>query len=119
VQSKAKTAKAYLDELPDDRRKALSKVRALIRKTVPAAVEGMGYGMITYTMGSMLFALASQKGYMALYANPKAVNAHRSRLGKLNCGKSCIRFRNLDELPLDAVRDILTDTVRRRSDGAG
>jgi uncharacterized protein YdhG (YjbR/CyaY superfamily) len=118
MQSKAATAKAYLDELPEDRRKALSKLRTLIRKTAPDAVEEMQYGMIVYTMGSVLFGLASQKGYMALYADTVVVEAHRHRLGKLNCGKSCIRFRNLDELPLDAVTDILAESFQRRKAGA-
>jgi uncharacterized protein YdhG (YjbR/CyaY superfamily) len=118
MQSKATTPKAYLDELPEDRRKAISKLRTLIRKTAPDAVEGMDYGMIVYTMGSMLCALASQKQYMALYADVAVVEAHRHRLGKLNCGKSCIRFRNLDELPLNAVTDILAESYRRRKAAA-
>jgi uncharacterized protein YdhG (YjbR/CyaY superfamily) len=113
VQSKAKTAAEYLDELPDDRRQALTKLRSLIRKAAPKAVEGMGYGMITYTLGELLCALGSQKGYMALYACSDAVDPHRPRLGKLNCGKGCIRFKKLQDLPLDAVTDILKDSVRR------
>jgi uncharacterized protein YdhG (YjbR/CyaY superfamily) len=118
MQSKATTVKDYLQELPEDRRKALSKVRTLIRKAAPDAREEMGFGMITYTLGPMLFALASQKGYMSLYADPKVVAAHRARLGKLNCGKSCIRFRKLDDLPLDAVADILAEAYRRRKAAA-
>jgi uncharacterized protein YdhG (YjbR/CyaY superfamily) len=115
MQSKATTVKDYLDELPEDRRKALSKVRTLIRKVATSAVEGMQYGMIGYTMGEILFGLASQKGYMALYVcDSAAVDIHRSRLGKLNCGKSCIRFRKLEDLPLDAVADILAEAYGRR-----
>lgn len=120
MQSKAKTVKEYLDELPEDRRKALSKVRALIRKTAPEAVEVMQYGMIGYNQGPVLFGLGSQKWYMALYVcDTKAVDAHRQRLGKLNCGKGCIRFRQLQDLPLDAVKDILIDSLRRRKSAAG
>lgn len=117
MQSKATTPRAYLDELPEDRRKAIAKLRTLIRQTAPDAVEGMEYGMIVYTMGTLLFGLASQKQYVALYADTEVVDAHRHRLGKLNCGKSCIRFRSLDELPLDAVTDILTESYQRRMSG--
>jgi uncharacterized protein YdhG (YjbR/CyaY superfamily) len=117
MQSKATTVKDYLDELPEDRRKALSKLRTLIRKTAPAAAEGMQYGMINYMMGNMLCGLASQKGYMALYVCDTAVvDAHRSRLGKLNCGKGCIRFKSLDDLPLDVVADILAEVFQRRKE---
>lgn len=114
MQSKAKTVAAYLKELPDDRRKALSKLRAMIRKTLPNAVEDMRYGMPGYFQGDNVCGLASQKGYMALYlCVAGAFDAHRSRLGKLNCGKCCIRFRTLDELPLDVVQDILDEVGRR------
>jgi hypothetical protein len=75
----------------------------------------MQFGMIGYTLGTMLFGLGSQKNYMALYVcDTEAVDLHRERLGKLNCGKGCIRFRSLDELPLDAVTDILAEALRRR-----
>jgi uncharacterized protein YdhG (YjbR/CyaY superfamily) len=115
VQSKAATVKEYLDELPEDRREALSRVRKLIRKTAPAATEGMQYGMIGYSLGPLLFSLGSQKNYMALYVcDPAAVEAHRERLGKLNCGKGCIRFRELEDLPLDAIGDILAEALKRR-----
>ncbi len=117
MQSRAKTAKDYLDELPDDRRNALSKLRTLIRKAAPAATEGMEYGMITYSMGELLFGLAAQKGYMAIYVCDTAVvDVHRQRLGKLNCGKGCIRFKKLDDLPLDAVTDILREAFQQRKE---
>jgi uncharacterized protein YdhG (YjbR/CyaY superfamily) len=120
MQSKATTVKGYLDELPEDRRKALSKLRTLIRKVAPDADEGMQYGMIGYSMGEPLFHLASQKGYMALYVGGgELLDSYRVRLGKLNCGKGCIRFRKLDDLPVDVVSDILTEIVRRRKAGEG
>jgi uncharacterized protein YdhG (YjbR/CyaY superfamily) len=120
MQSKATTVKGYLDELPEDRRKALSKLRTLIRKVAPDADEGMEYGMIGYSMGTPLIHLASQKGYMALYVGGDGpLDSYRDRLGKLNCGKGCIRFRKLDDLPLDVVSDILTEIVRRRKAGEG
>jgi len=112
MQSKATSAKEYLAELPEDRRAALTKIRALVRKTAPAAKEGIQYGMIAYTIGELLCGLASQKQYMAVYCCSEVVDKHRSRLGKLNCGKGCIRFRKLEDLPLDAVSDILAETAQ-------
>jgi uncharacterized protein YdhG (YjbR/CyaY superfamily) len=120
VQSKAATVSQYLDELPEERRAALAKLRKLVRKLAPDAVESMQYGMPGYSMGDLLFALAARKGYLALYVcDPAAVEAHRAGLKGLNCGKGCIRFRSLDELPLDVVSAILQDAVRRRQASQG
>jgi uncharacterized protein YdhG (YjbR/CyaY superfamily) len=52
----------YLDELPEDRRKALSKLRTLIRKTAPDAAESIQYGMPSYTLGEMLHFLVLELG---------------------------------------------------------
>jgi hypothetical protein len=51
---------------------------------------------------------------MALYCAGNVVNAHRKELGKLSCGKGCIRFRKLDELPLDVVAGMLRKSARKR-----
>ena len=112
----ATTVAAYLKELPAERRVPLTKLRTLIRKIAPQARETMQYGMASYTLGDLLFALASQKNYIALYiCESDAVETHRSALGKLNCGKACIRFRKLEELPLDVIENILRDAVRHRN----
>ena len=115
MQSRATTVSQYLDDLPQERRAALAKLRKLVRKIAPDAVEAMQYGMPSYALGDMLFGLASQKRYLALYVcDSAAVEAHRAGLKGLNCGKGCIRFQSLDELPLDVVSAILQDAVRRR-----
>jgi uncharacterized protein YdhG (YjbR/CyaY superfamily) len=114
MRSNAKTVREYLDALPDDRRKALARIRALIKKAAPGVTEDMTYGMPSYVLGEPLFGLASQKGYMAFYVcDTDVVAAHRAGLGRVNCGKSCIRFRRLDDLPLAVIERIIDDTVSR------
>ncbi len=114
MRSNAKTVREYLAALPDDQRKALTRLRALIKKAAPGATENMTYGMPSYFLGGPIFGLASQKGYMALYVcDTDVVAAHRSGLRGLDCGKSCIRFRRLDDLPLAVITRIIEDTVRR------
>lgn len=112
--STAATVPAYLKELSAERRAALTQLRTLIRKTAPDAAECMNYGMPCYTN---LCAFASQKQYMALYAEPTVVDHYRKELGKLSCGKGCIRFRHLRDLPLKVVEKILQDTVVLRKKG--
>jgi uncharacterized protein YdhG (YjbR/CyaY superfamily) len=115
MKSKAATVTEYLAQLPPDRRAALSKLRDLVRKTVPEAVEGMQYGMAAYTLGEVLCGLGSQKNHMAFYVcDVEIVDRYRDRLGAIDCGKSCVRFRRLEDLPLDVVEKILTDIFKKR-----
>lgn len=129
VSSKAETVEQYLAELSDDRRDAIAEVRATILANVPdGIVETMSYGMITYEIlpttvpGAsldrpvMFVALASQKNHMALYlsallAGEGSEASFRTRYlatgKKLDMGKSCVRFKKLDQLPLDLVADVI------------
>ena len=132
MQSKAATVADYLNELPEDRREAIAKVRAVIRKNLPKGfTEQMGYGMIGYVVPHKLYpagyhcdpkqplpfaGLASQKNYMALYLmtvyqSPAMEQWLRQQFQasgkKLDMGKSCIRFKKLDDLPLDVIGEAI------------
>jgi len=132
MQSKAKTVAEYLKSLPEDRRKAISEARKVIRKNLPEGFEEtMGYGMISYVVPLSLYpkgylgrkdeplpyaSLASQKNHMALYLMcvyghkktrewfEKAFKASRK---KLDMGKSCVRFKKLEDLPLDVIGKVI------------
>jgi hypothetical protein len=128
MMSKAKTVKQYLAELPADRRKAIQAVREVILKNLDKDFEeGMQYGMIGYYVPHRVYppgyhcdpkqplpftCLASQKNYMSLYMMclyaggelEKWFRAEWAKTGKnLDAGKSCIRFKKLDDLPLDLI----------------
>ena len=105
----------YLARLDPDRREALSALRAIVLDEAPGAVETMRYRMPTYEyQGGVLCAFASQKQYMSLYMEPDLVEQHRADLEGLSVGKSCIRFRRLEKLPLDTVRTMLCETLGNR-----
>lgn len=131
VQSKAATVAEYLDQLPDDRREAISKVRAVVKKNLPKGYrEVVGYGMINYVIPLERFpdtyngqplcyvGLASQKNHMALYLvgvyateQEKQLRDAFAKAGKkLDMGKSCLRFKKLDDLPLDVIGKIVAGT---------
>jgi hypothetical protein len=132
VSSNAATVKEYLEELPDDRRKAIAKVRAVIRKNLPKGfVEDMNFGMISYVVPLTTFpdtyngkplmyaALASQKNYMAVYlsavySDPDHLDwfvaSYKASAKKLDMGKSCVRFRTIDDLPLDVIGEAIART---------
>jgi uncharacterized protein YdhG (YjbR/CyaY superfamily) len=106
---------AYLKAQPEESREALGTLRRMIRKAAPRAKESMGYGMATWSAGHrMLFALANQKKHLALYiGDTPLVAKHRARLGVVDCGKSCIRFKRLDDLDLDGVGALLAEAARK------
>jgi len=129
VMSKAATVTAYLAELPPERRKAISAVRQVIRANLPAGFkEVMGYGMITYVIPLSRYpdtyngqplcyaALASQKNFcsvylMGVYGDPRRAawfkEGFRRAGKKLDAGKSCVRFRQADDLPLDLIGEVI------------
>jgi uncharacterized protein YdhG (YjbR/CyaY superfamily) len=129
MRSDATSVEGYLDELPDDRREAIDTVRATILEHLPKGYEEvMNWGMITYQVPLetypdtyngkplMYAALASQKHHMAVYltgvyATPEAKDEFASRYRatgkKLDMGKSCVRFKKLEDLPLDVLGDTI------------
>ena len=110
---KTKEVDAYLGALEPDRRAALGALRELVFGTAPGAVETMRYRMPTYELDDVLCSFASQKHYMSLYMDVDLVEKHKEELGHLDVGKSCIRFKRIEDLPLEAVRQILVETVGR------
>jgi hypothetical protein len=128
MQSKAKTVATYLSELPADRRAAIEAVRKVILKNLDRDFEeGMQYGMISYYVPHRTYpagyhcdpsqplpfaCLASQKNYMSLHLmslygdsdHAKRFRDDWAKTGKkLDMGKACIRFKKLDDLPLDVI----------------
>ncbi|HJP71825.1 MAG TPA: DUF1801 domain-containing protein [Candidatus Limnocylindria bacterium] len=132
VRSATLTPDEYVASLPEDRATAVQAVRDVINANLPDGYEeGMAYGMIgwyvplerfgdTYNGQPLgLAALASQKNYLSLYLNNvygdrKAETWFRQRWAqtgkKLDMGKSCVRFRTLDDLPLDVIGETIART---------
>jgi uncharacterized protein YdhG (YjbR/CyaY superfamily) len=105
------TVDEYIAAADPDRREALRALRDVIRDAVPQAREEIRHKMPYYVYEGDLVAFASHKNYYSVYVMGGRLADHRDALGKLNCGKSCIRFRKLDELPLDLLREIVADTA--------
>ena len=133
VSSRATTVADYLAELPPDRRAEIERVRDLINQALPDGYrEGIGYGMIgwviplerypdTYNKQPLAYAaLAAQKNSNSLYLNCVYASKERAeRLKKafavagkkLDMGKSCIRFKKVDDLALEAIREEIASTT--------
>ena len=129
MKSDAITVEAYLGDLPEDRREAIDIVRKVILDTLPDGYdETIRWGMITYEVplttcpdtynGQPLqyAALASQKRHMAVYLTGLYIDAElekrfvsrwKERGTRLDMGKSCIRFRKLEDLEMDLVGEVI------------
>ena len=132
MQSAARNAEEYLNELPEERREAVRKLRMTLLENLPEGFEeGMSYGMLSYYVPHSSYPpgyhvdpkqplpfinLASQKGYIALYHmglySDKDILSwfeteypkHSKR--KLDMGKSCIRFKKIDDIPYDLIGEL-------------
>ena len=130
MQSKATTVAQYIKQLPEDRRKAIEAVRAIILKNMdPDFQETMAYGMIGYNVSHKIYpngyhcdpkqplpfaGLASQKNYMSLYlcaaygdtSIEEWLRKEFEKAGKkLDMGKCCIRFKKVEDLPLTVIAE--------------
>ena len=139
MQSKAKTAKAYIESLPDDRKKIISDMRKVILKNLPEGFEEtMQYGMISYVVPHKLYragyhakpkdplpfmSLASQKNHLALYhmmiyqgkLHDWFVDAWKKVTDKkLDMGKACIRFKKAEDVPLALIGELSAKITPRQ-----
>lgn len=140
MQSKASTPEEYISELPEDRKAVVSKIREVINANLPKGFEeGMGYGMMAYFVPFSLYPagyhcppkqplpfmnLASQKNFIALYhsgiyANPELMEWFVAEFPKhckkkLDMGKSCVRFKKMDDIPYDLIGELVTKMTPER-----
>jgi uncharacterized protein YdhG (YjbR/CyaY superfamily) len=134
MQSKEITVDAYMNALPEDRKLPMMKLREVILKSLPKGFkEEMSYGMVGYVIPHSLYPkgyhctpelplpflnIASQKNFIAIYhmgiyANPELLewftNEYAKRVkGKLDMGKSCIRFKKPELIPFDLIAELAT-----------
>ena len=129
----ANTPDEYINQLPENRKEVIQKLREIISQNIPEGFEaGLGYGMLswhvpfsTYPSGYHcdnsvplpFMNLASQKNFVALYhsgiyANQKIhdwfVNEYPKHCKyKLDMGKSCVRFKKMNDIPYDLIAELV------------
>ena len=132
MQSKAATVDQYLQELPADRQNALNRLRKEIKANLPGGFQEVtAYGMIAYVVPHSLYPngyhcdpktplpfmnISSQKNFIAIYH--MGINADKKLLEwfvkeyaqkvttKLDMGKSCIRFKKMEPIPYQLIREL-------------
>ena len=137
MQSNATTPNEYIENLPEDRKIVIETLRQLLLKNLPHGFEEtMAYGMLGFVVPHHLYpagyhcdpkqplpfiSLASQKNFVALYhmgiyANPELLDWFVSEFpkhskAKLDMGKSCIRFKKMDQIPFDLIAELVQKTT--------
>lgn len=118
----------YINALNAERKDIIVFLDKLIQKTVPAlkpyfAYNMLGYGAFDYknykkeTIKWPVIALASQKNYISLYVcaildGKYLAEDYKDRLGKVSVGKSCIRFKRLDDLNIEVLKELLIEAAK-------
>lgn len=132
MQYKATSAEDYISQVPEERKETLNKLRQVINDNLPEGFEeGIQYGMIGYYVPHSVYpdgyhcdpktplpfmSFASQKNSVNLYHSGiyakkelhdwwvKEYPKHSSR--KLDMGKSCVRFKKLDDIPFELIAEL-------------
>lgn len=133
IQAKEISPDQYVNSLPEDRKEAVSQIRKIILKNIPKGFqEAISYGMLGYVVPHKLYpagyhcnpelplpfiSLASQKNFIALYhmgmyADKKTLDWFTSEYpkhskAKLDMGKSCIRFKKIDQIPFKLIEELV------------
>lgn len=134
MQSKAQSVDAYMSELPEGRKAPMQRLREVFKANLPEGFnEEMNYGMIGYVVPHSIYPkgyncspelplpfvnIASQKNFIAvyhmgIYSDEKLLNWFveefpKHSKAKLDMGKSCIRFKKMDQIPYDLIGELLT-----------
>ncbi len=119
----AKSVREYFDLLPKERREPIEFLDNLIKKTAPSFKQNFlynmpGYGSFKYknykkeTIDWPIVALASQKNYISLYIcavedGEYIAEKYKNLLGKVSVGRSCIRFKKIEDLNLETLKKII------------
>ena len=132
MQYKANSIEEYIDQIPEERKEAITKLRTIFTKNLPKGFsEELNYGMIGYVVPHSLYPagyhcdpklplpfinIASQKNFIAIYhmgiyANPELLKWFVEEYPKhvktkLDMGKSCIRFKNVNQIPYELLTEL-------------
>ena len=130
---KASSPEDYISQIPEDRKDAVTRLRATINENLPKGFEErMSYGMIGYVVPHSIYPdgyhcdtslpvpfmnIASQKNFIALYhsgvyADPNLLKWFVAEYPKhcktkLDMGKSCIRFKKVENIPYDLIAELV------------
>jgi hypothetical protein len=121
--TKAKSVETYLAQVPQESKDLMLFLHGFIKKTVPKlkfhfAYNMLGYGSFPYLnykkekIDWPIIALANQKNYVSIYVcavekGEYIAEEYKKELGKVSVGRSCIRFKKLEDINLPVLKKVL------------
>jgi uncharacterized protein YdhG (YjbR/CyaY superfamily) len=127
--TKAKTVGQYLAAIPNERKNLMLYLHEFIQKAAPKlkphfAYNMLGYGSFSYTNYKKeaiewpIIALANQKNYVSIYVcavddGAYVAETHKKELGKVSVGKSCIRFKKLEDVNLPVLKKVIQMAAKK------
>lgn len=125
---KAKNVEEYLANVPVERKDIINFLHQFIQKSAPSlkphfAYNMLGYGSFKYKnykkedMDWPIVALANQKNYVSVYVcavddGEYIAEKNKDKLGKVNVGKSCIRFKKIEDVNLDELQKVIKSAAK-------
>ena len=107
-----KTVDEYIKTFPQGVQTILEKIRQIIRKAAPEAVEAISYQMPTFKLNGNLVHFAAFKNHIGFYPTPTGITAFQKELAPYKGGKGSIQFPLAKPIPFDLVRKIVEYRVK-------
>ncbi|MFQ3364020.1 MAG: hypothetical protein ACI883_000991 [Candidatus Azotimanducaceae bacterium] len=102
----------YINSLPEVRRTRILALQRMILQVAPHAIIDMHYKMPSYHLGDLWVAMASQKFYISLYTCTRDnIQNFKDAYPKIRTGQGCINFKDKDELPEKAIKEVVMRTL--------
>ncbi len=110
---KPKDVDAYIAAAPKEVQGKLKELRAVIRKTTPAAEERLSYGMPYYAYKGRLAYFSVWKSHIGLYVPTPVLEEHKSELGGYESTSATVRFPLDKKLPIALIRKLVKARVKK------
>ncbi len=111
-QAAVDTIDAYIAGAPKEAQAILKKIRALIKKEAPDAVEAIKYGMPTFILGGNLVHFAAFKNHIGFYPTPTGIEKFKKEIGVYEWAKGSVQFPLGEPMPYDLIRKITAFRVK-------
>lgn len=111
-QTAVDTIDAYIAGAPKEAQAILKKIRALIKKEAPDAVEAIKYGMPTFILGGNLVHFAAFKNHIGFYPTPTGIEKFKKEISVYEWAKGSVQFPLGEPMPYDLIRKITAFRVK-------
>lgn len=107
------TVDEYIDLYPKNTQAALKKIRKIIKKLSPQAVEKISYGMPTYALKSNMVHFGAYPAHISLYPGPDVISQLSSQLSDYKTSKGTVQFPLNKPIPYELIEGIVAESIAR------